>query len=327
MQRRDFITLLGAAAVTWPLTARAQQPAMPVIGFLDTGNSAAFPDRLAAFRKGLKEAGFVERNNVMIEFRWAEGHYEQLPSLAADLVRRKVAVITATGAPNSAKAAQAATDTIPIVFANGGDPVELGLVTSLSRPTGNVTGLTAFIGLLGPKRLSLFRELVPEATTVGVLVNPINPASIGNLNDIVSAGPSIGLKVVVLNASTENEIDAAFETIPQQRLDGILVNTDSFLSSHRAQIVALAARHGLPTMYPQREYVETGGLVSYGSDLLDMYRQVGVYCGRILNGTKPTDLPVLQPTKFELLINLKAAKALGVTVPPQMLARADEVIE
>jgi putative tryptophan/tyrosine transport system substrate-binding protein len=327
MRRREFILLAGSAAVGSMSAARAQKSTMPIIGLLDSGSPSQFADRIAAFRVGLGEAGFVEGRNVAIEFQWAEGHYDRLPALAADLVRRQVAVIAATGAPNSAKAAQAATDKIPIVFATGGEPVELGLVSSLSRPTGNITGLTFFIGMLGPKRLGMLRELVPTATAVGVLVKPDNPASVANLNDIVAAGPSIGLGVLVLNASTEADIDAAFEKLVQQKGGGLMVNTDSFLSSRRNQIVSLAARHRIPVVYPQREYFSAGGLLSYGTDLSDGYRQVGIYCGRILAGAKPADLPVLLPTKFELLINLKAAKALGLMVPPSLLATANEISE
>jgi ABC-type uncharacterized transport system substrate-binding protein len=327
MRRREFIALVGGAAVASPLAARAQQTAIPVIGLLDSGSPGPFAHRIAAFRVGLTEAGFVEGKNVAIEFHWAEGQYDRLPTLAADFVRRQVAVIAATGAPNSAKAAQAATDKIPIVFATGGEPVELGLVSSLSRPTGNVTGLTFFIGMLGPKRLGMLRELVPTAKAVGVLVNPGNPASVANLHDIVAAGPSLGLGVLVLNASTEADVDAAFEKLVQQKAGGLMVNADTFLSSRRNQIVALAVRHRIPVMYPQREYLLAGGLLSYGTDLSDGYRQVGVYCGRILKGAKPADLPVLLPTKFELLINLKAAMALGITVPPTLLAIANEIME
>jgi putative ABC transport system substrate-binding protein len=299
MRRRNFIALLGGAAA-WPLAARAQQPAMPVIGFLDSGSAAAFAARVAAFRRGLSETAYVEGQNVAIEYRWADGQYDRLPALADDLVRRQVAVIAATGSANSARAANAATATTPIVFANGGDPVKLGLVRSLNRPGGNTTGVTYFLSELGPKRLELLRELVPAAAVIAFLINPTNPVTESDTKDLQAVAGAIGQQVRILNASSESDLDAAFATLVEQRASALLVNNDAFFSSRHKQIVALAARYALPAIYYLRDFVVAGGLASYGPSVLDGYRQVGTYVGRILRGEKPADLPVMQPTKLAL---------------------------
>jgi putative tryptophan/tyrosine transport system substrate-binding protein len=324
--RRTFVAGLGAAAA-WPLAAWAQQSALPLIGYLSGQSPNDYGAYLVAFRRGLSQAGYVEHRNVGIEYRWAEGQYGRLPALAADLARLGVSVIAATGGTPSALAAKAATATIPIVFIAGTDPVTLGLVSSLSRPGGNVTGVSFLVNELGPKRLGLLHELVPSATAIGVLTNPANPLSRSEASDVQTAARTLGLRVYVENASSERDIDAAFARFVEQRIDALLVGADAFFTNQRDQLVALAARHAWPASYVLPEQAAAGGLMSYGPSQTDVYRQVGVYAGRILKGEKPSDLPVVQPTKFDLVINLKTAKALGLAIPPNVLATADEVIE
>jgi len=325
MRRREFISLLGGAAANWPLAARAQQPAVPVIGFLNSASPDTFAGNLRAFRQGLKESGYVEGENVAIEYRWAEGQIDRLPVLAAELVRRPVAVLAANGP--AVFATKAATTTIPIVFMVPEDPVKLGLVGSLARPGGNLTGINFYLGELTAKRLELLRELVPGLARVAVLVNPANIAIETTLRDVQSAGRAIGLQIQVLNASTTREIEGGFEALARERPDALFVGPDAFFTDRRVQLVNLSSRHAIPTAYGVRDSAEAGGLMSYGTSLTDTYRQVGAYVGRILKGAKPADLPVVQSSKFELVINLPPARMLGLTVPHSLLARADEVIE
>jgi putative ABC transport system substrate-binding protein len=328
MRRREFITLLGGAATTWPFAARAQQATIPVVGYLNYGSpTSENPSRLTGLRHGLSETGYVEGRNFVIESRWAENQAARLPALAADLVEHRVAVIVAAGVL-PALTAKAATISIPIVFSVGVDPVQLGLVASLNRPGGNLTGSNGVVAELAAKSLAILHELVPGAETIGFLENPNNEAYFEPMTrDLAAAASLIDLKVQTLKAGTDREIEAAFESLTQARTKALLVGNDTFFSAQVEQIAELAARHSIPTMYSLREFVVAGGLISYGASLVEAYRQVGVYVGKILNGAKPTDLPVVQPTKIELIINLKSAKALGLQIPDKLLATADEVIE
>ena len=325
MRQPGFIGLLGSTTIAWPLAARAQQLAMPVIGFLNAQSPDGYADRLRAFRQGLKDTGFVEGENVAVEYRWADNQLDRLPSLAADLVRRQVAVIATAG--RGEFAAKAATTTIPIVFMTAEDPVRQGLVASLARPGSDLTGINFFGGELTAKRLELLRELVPQATRVAVLVNPNSPATEPTLRDIEPAARAMGLQIQVLSASTSGEIIAAFDTFVRVRPNALFLAPDPFFTARRVQLVHLATRHAVPATYLARPFTDIGGLMSYGASLTDTWRQVGIYAGRILKGAKPEDLPVVQSTKFELVINAETARMLGLTVPPSLLARADEVIE
>jgi ABC-type uncharacterized transport system substrate-binding protein len=328
MRRRDFITLIGGAAAAWPFAVRAQQPTMPVIGYLGSESPDVFAGRLSAFRQGLSETGFVEGQNVAIEYRWAENQYDRFPALLADFIRRKVTVIVAVTGTPPALAAKVATTTIPIVFVTAGDPVALGLVASLNRPGGNLTGVATLTVELAPKQLEVLRELVPTAITIALLVNPANSTNAETLSrDVQAAARTLGLQLHVLHASTERDFDAVFASLPRLRAGALLIGSDPFFNSRSQQLTALASRHAMPTMYPFREYAMAGGLISYGNSFADAHRQVGVYTGRVLKGEKPADLPIQQSVKVELVINLKTAKALGLTFPISLLGRADEVIE
>jgi putative ABC transport system substrate-binding protein len=327
MQRRKFITLLGGAAVVWPLSTRGQQPAMPVIGVINAGSPDAQLHRMRAFREGLKDAGYADGENVTIEYRWGENQADRLPALVTELIRRRVAVIVATGGSVPALAAKAATATIPIVFTIPEDPVRLGLVASLGRPSGNATGINFFSNELIAKRLELLRELVPTARHIAVLVDPADANAETVSRDVHTAARAMGLQIDILNVGTTRDIDATFATFARERPDAVFVSGGPLFVSRRVQLVLLAARHAVPASYGSREYAEIGGLMSYGTSLTDAYRQVGVYAGRILKGAKPADLPVMQATKFELVINHAAARAVGLEVPATLIARADEVIE
>jgi putative ABC transport system substrate-binding protein len=327
MKRREFITLLGGAAAAWPLAGRAQQATMRVIGFLRNTSAAGSAPVVAALRRGLNESGYIEGQNVRIEYRWGEGHEDRLPELAADLVQHHCSVIIGGGSA-AALAAKKATTTIPIVFATGDDPIQLGLVASLNRPSGNVTGVFFYSGgILISKQLELLHALLPKGSAVGILVNPMSPISGSQVRDAQAAAPALGQQLLILNASSERDIDAAFVTLAQNRADALLNMGNALFFGYRDRIIALAARYKVPAIYDVRDYVAAGGLMSYGASITDAYRQAGVYAGRILNGTKPSDLPVIVPTKYEFVINLKTAKALGLDIPDRLLALTDEVIE
>jgi putative tryptophan/tyrosine transport system substrate-binding protein len=327
VNRREFITLIGGAAAAWPLAARAQQPTVPVIGFLHSASHAPNAHMVRAFHSGLKEAGYVEGQNVAIVYRYADGQYDRLPMLAAELVRSQVAVLAATGGDPAVLAARAVTATIPIVFTTGSDPVALGYVASLNRPGGNVTGVVLLSSNLGAKRIGLLRELVPKADAIGALVNPTYPVATAQLKEVQEAAASVGVRLIIANASAERDFEPAFALLVQQRSSALMISSDPFFNSRRDQIVALAARHAVPAIYEWREFAEAGGLMSYGTSVTEAYRLAGIYAGRVLKGDKPADLPVMQSSKFEFVINLKTAKALGLDVPLGMSAAADEVIE
>jgi putative tryptophan/tyrosine transport system substrate-binding protein len=325
--RRELLTAAGSAAIAWPLAAWAQQAAMPVIGWLSGISPGVSEPMLAVFRKALDEVGLIEHRNIGIEYRWAEGRYDRLPALAADLVALPVALIVAAGGDSSALAAKAATSAIPIVMITGGDPVQEGLVANLNRPGGNVTGATIFTGEMESKRLGLLHEVVPAAKTLAVLVNPADPNMELQLRDVREAAPRVGVELVILEASAEEEFEGVFATMAERKAGGLLVGSDPFFNSRRARLITLAARHRLPAIYEWRDFAVEGGLMSYGTVLTDAYRQLGVYAGRILKGEKPGDLPIVQPTNFKFVINLKTAKTLGLEFPPTLSARADEIIE
>jgi len=327
MKRRDFTTLLAGAAASWPLTARAQRQSIPIIGFLSTRSPDEAANLTSAFRQGLKEIGIVEGKNVTIDFRWANLQYDRLPALAADLVRNRVTIIAAVGGIHSGLAAKAATSTIPVVFVSAGDPVGFGLVSSLGRPGGNMTGISMVTVELAPKRLELLHESVPRSGAIAMLVNPTSPYLGPETKDVQAAARVLGREVRVVSARAERDIDAAFATLVQQRAAAVLVSGDPFFDSQRDHLVALAAQHAVPAIYQWREFATIGGLMSYGSSITDAYRQAGAYIGRILKGAKPADLPVIQPTKYELVINLKTSKVLGLTIPPSVMGRADEIIQ
>jgi putative ABC transport system substrate-binding protein len=327
MRRRDFITLVGGMAVGLPLSARAQQSAMPVVGFLGTTSADEWGQLVAAFQSGLRDTGYIDRENVAVEYRWADGQFERLPALTTDLIGHHAAVIVTTGSANSAQAAKAATTIIPIVFVIGTDPVKLGLVASFNRPGGNITGVTWLAAALGAKHLELVRELLPNVGLIAMLANPNNPVSESELNEVQESSRALGQQILGVHAGSQKEIDSAFATLVQRRAGALIVSSDSLFFARRDQLVALAARHAVPAIYPVNEYAVAGGLMSYGSRLADAYRQVGAYTGRILKGEKPADLPIQQATKVELTLNLKTAKALGVEIPTALLVRADEVIE
>ena len=326
MKRREFIFLLGSTVAAWPPVARGQQPAKPVVGFLHYASPETYSKVLEAFLEGLKEAGYVEGQNVTIEYRWAEGHYDRLPALAADLVRRQVTVIVA-GGTLAAKIAKRSTTNIPVVFTSGEDPVEAGLVDSISRPKGNLTGVTSISPMTAAKRLELTRELLPRYRAVAMIINPNYPGADAQMAEMDAAGRAIGMQIWRVTASSEHEIDAAFATVHERSVDASVVGVDGFFITQRHQFAALSTRYAMPAIYPFSDFVRAGGLVSYGASISGDYRQAGVYTGRFLKGANPSDLPIMQPTVFELVINLKTAKALGLTVPPSLLARADEVIE
>jgi putative tryptophan/tyrosine transport system substrate-binding protein len=327
MRRRDVIPLIGSV-VAWPLAVRAQQPAVPVVGFLNTQSADVFAQFVVGFRRGLRDSGYIEHQNVAIEYRWAENRYDRLPAMVSDLIGRQVAVIAATGGSVTALTAKAATATIPIVFLMGDiDPVRAGIVTSLNRPGGNVTGISVPFSILGGKRLELLHDLVPNTTTFGMLVNSVSPDTSAQVRDAEETVRLLGLRLLIQNAATDAEITAGFATLAKQGAGALLIGADPFLTSRVDQLVALAAQHALPTIYPNREIPSAGGLMSYGPNLVDSYRQAGIYTGSILKGVKPADLPVLQPTKWEFVINLRTAKALGVDFPPKLLVFAEDVIE
>ena len=327
MHRRDFITLLGGAVAAWPLVVRAQQPAIPIIGFLSSRSAGDSIGELAAFRQGLAESGYDDGRNVKIEFRWAEGHFDKLPALANELVRRPVTVVAAVGGYQAANAARAATASIPIVFAIGEDPVKLGLVSNINRPGGNLTGATFATALLGAKRLGLLRELVPDAEAIGLLVNENSDQGKEQVHDVQEAAQKLGQRLVVLSGGSDEGIDAAFASLAQQHVRALIVGADPFFDPRRNRVIGLVAQHAIPAIYQFRGYAVSGGLMSYGASITAHYRQVGNYVGRVLNGDKPTDLPVVFPSKFELVINLRTAKALGLTIPSGVMAITDEVIE